>query len=93
MKKQFEIYNCDYIDFMHKNKYDQYDLFIFFPPLSSLYTYAIRRSHRYGRVGVLDVIVPVSEPEEPVWELLQKKILSFKKDVLELQSRFFKYGN
>jgi hypothetical protein len=50
---------------------------------------AIRRSHRYGRKGRLDVIVPVSEPERPVWEILQRKLATFKNDVAELQKRFF----
>jgi hypothetical protein len=50
---------------------------------------AIRRSHRYGRTGTLDVIVPVTEPEYPVWDLLQRKLNTFRRDVAELQSRFF----
>jgi len=50
---------------------------------------AIRRSHRYGRSGTLDVIVPVSSPERPVWNILNRKLKTFKNDVSELQSRFF----
>jgi len=50
---------------------------------------AVRRSHRYGRSGVLDVVVPVCEPEYPVWETIRNKLKTFKKDVLELQQRFF----
>jgi hypothetical protein len=50
---------------------------------------AVRRSHRYGRKGILDVIIPVSEPERPVWDILQRKLNTFKTDVIELQSRFF----
>ena len=50
---------------------------------------AVRRSHRYGRNGILDVVVPVSEPETPVWNILQSKLKTFKKDVIELQKRFF----
>ena len=50
----------------------------------------IRRSHRFGRKGILDVYVPVSEPERPVWDILQKKLKTFKGDVMELQNRFFK---
>ena len=50
---------------------------------------AVRRSHRFGRVGRLDVIVPVSEPEKPVWAILEKKLKTFKCDVAELQRRFF----
>lgn len=49
----------------------------------------VRRSHRYGRKGVLDVYVPVSEPETPVWNILQRKLNTFKCDVVELQNRFF----
>lgn len=49
----------------------------------------VRRSHRYGRKGVLNVVVPVSEPETPVWESLQRKLTTFKQDVIELQNRFF----
>jgi hypothetical protein len=54
---------------------------------------AVRRSHRYGRKGRLDVVVPVSEPETPVWSILQRKLDTFEKDVLELQSRFFGEGH
>lgn len=50
---------------------------------------AVRRSHRYGRNGRLDVIIPVSEPETPIWDILQRKLYTFKTDVLELQARFF----
>jgi hypothetical protein len=50
---------------------------------------AIRRSHRYGRKGILDVIVPVTEPEMPIWNILQTKLKTFKDDVRELQKRFF----
>jgi hypothetical protein len=50
---------------------------------------AVRRSHRYGRKGILDVIIPVSEPERPVWDVLQRKLFTFKNDVIELQKRFF----
>lgn len=50
---------------------------------------AVRRSHRYGRSGVLDVIIPMSEPERPIWELLNKKLSTFKIDTIELQKRFF----
>ena len=50
---------------------------------------AIRRSHRYGRNGRLKVYIPVSEPERPVWNILQNKLKTFKNDVAELQKRFF----
>jgi hypothetical protein len=49
----------------------------------------VRRSHRYGRTGRLKVYVPVCEPERPVWNILQRKLLTFKNDVTELQKRFF----
>jgi superfamily II DNA or RNA helicase len=51
---------------------------------------AVRRSHRYGRLGSLDVYVPVSEPERPIWDLLNAKLKTFRQDVIELQGRFFK---
>lgn len=50
---------------------------------------AVRRSHRYGRSGRLKVFVPVSEPEKPIWDILQRKLNTFEKDVIELQKRFF----
>lgn len=50
---------------------------------------AVRRSHRYGRRGRLKVFVPVSEPERPVWNILNRKLQTFKLDVVELQKRFF----
>lgn len=49
----------------------------------------IRRSHRYGRKDRLKVCVPVSEPERPIWDRLNKKLKTFESDVVELQSRFF----
>lgn len=49
----------------------------------------IRRSHRYGRNGRLQVCVPVSEPERPIWNNIQRKLNTFESDVRELQSRFF----
>jgi hypothetical protein len=50
---------------------------------------AVRRSHRYGRVGRLKVFVPVSEPETPIWDALQRKLNTFNADVISLQNRFF----
>jgi hypothetical protein len=50
---------------------------------------AVRRSHRYGRKGRLKVYVPVSEPERPIWNILNRKLQTFKNDVIELQKRFF----
>lgn len=51
---------------------------------------AVRRSHRYGRKGVLDVYIPMAECEKPVWLALSAKLKTFDKDCAELQSRFFK---
>lgn len=53
----------------------------------------VRRSHRYGRKGVLDVIVPVTEAEYPIWEILKTKLKTFKDDIIELQGRFFNGKN
>lgn len=50
---------------------------------------AVRRSHRYGRKGTLDVYVPVSDPETPIWDSVQRKLKTYESDVIELQSRFF----
>jgi hypothetical protein len=49
----------------------------------------IRRSHRYGRKNRLKVYIPVSEPERPIWDRLNKKLQTFNSDVVELQNRFF----
>lgn len=49
----------------------------------------VRRSHRYGRIGRLKVVVPVSEPEKPIWGTLKRKLDTFESDVKELQNRFF----
>ncbi len=51
---------------------------------------AIRRSHRYGRLGRLKVFIPVAEPEKPIWDILKSKIRTFDYDCEELQKRFFK---
>lgn len=50
---------------------------------------AIRRSHRYGRQGVLDVYIPMAECEKPVWLSLSAKLKTFEHDCAELQRRFF----
>lgn len=50
---------------------------------------AIRRSHRYGREGVLDVYLPMAECEKPVWYALAAKLKTFERDCQELQGRFF----
>jgi Helicase conserved C-terminal domain len=50
---------------------------------------AVRRSHRYGRKGILDVYIPMAECEKPIWETLSGKLKTFENDCLELQNRFF----
>ena len=47
---------------------------------------AVRRSHRFGRVGRLRVHVPVTDSERPVWESLRGKMATFDADVQRLQS-------
>jgi len=47
---------------------------------------AVRRSHRFGRVGRLKVHVPVTDEERPVWDSLRKKMASFDRDVAALQA-------
>jgi len=51
---------------------------------------AVRRSHRYGRTGDLDVFIPMAECEKPVWHALSAKLKTFDRDCQELQARFFK---
>lgn len=50
---------------------------------------SVRRSHRYGRNGRLDVYIPMAECEKPIWETLSDKLKTFDNDCIELQSRFF----
>lgn len=50
---------------------------------------AVRRSHRYGREGILDVYVPMAECEKPIWAAISDKLKTFDKDCAELQRRFF----
>jgi hypothetical protein len=50
---------------------------------------AVRRSHRFGRAGRLDVFIPMAECEKPVWLALAAKLKTFDTDCAELQSRFF----
>ena len=47
---------------------------------------AVRRSHRFGRVGRLKVHVPVTDVERPVWDTLRAKMRTFDADVRRLQS-------
>lgn len=49
---------------------------------------AVRRAHRFGRVGRLNVHVPVTDMERPVWSSLQRKMRTFNDDVRKLQSMF-----
>lgn len=49
---------------------------------------AVRRSHRFGREGTLNVHVPVTDIERPVWQSLQRKMRTFDSDVRTLQSMF-----
>jgi hypothetical protein len=50
---------------------------------------AVRRSHRFGRKGILDVYIPLAECERPVWEALSAKLKTFDADCEQLQNRFF----
>ncbi len=49
----------------------------------------IRRSHRFGRKGILDVFIPMAECEKPIWDSLSGKLKTFEQDCEELQNRFF----
>lgn len=40
MNKEYELYNEDCIEWMHKNSHRQFDLSVFSPPFSSLYAYS-----------------------------------------------------
>jgi hypothetical protein len=51
---------------------------------------AVRRAHRFGRVGRLRVLLPVTPPELPILDALHAKMKTFERDVLELQARFWK---
>jgi len=50
---------------------------------------AVRRSHRYGRVGRLRVMLPYTDPEAPVLHDLRAKVARFQTDVAEMQARFW----
>lgn len=50
---------------------------------------AIRRAHRYGRRGRLNVMFPYTDPEAPVIKVLQDKMDRFHSDVQTMQSRFW----
>jgi len=49
---------------------------------------AVRRAHRYGRTGRLEVLVPYTDPEAPVLTAIQDKTSRFKTDCIEMQRRF-----
>jgi hypothetical protein len=51
---------------------------------------AIRRGHRYGRVGRLQVLIPHIFEEMHIVNVLKKKIGTFNDDVIKLQNEFFK---
>lgn len=46
---------------------------------------AVRRAHRFGRVGRLRVHIPVTDTERPVWDGLRQKMRTFDADVQRLQ--------
>ena len=50
---------------------------------------AVRRAHRYGRVGRLRVRFPYTDPEAPVLRVLQEKMDRFASDVETMQGRFW----
>jgi hypothetical protein len=50
---------------------------------------AVRRAHRYGRRGRLNVMFPYTDPEAPVLKVLQDKMDRFHSDVQTMQSRFW----
>ena len=51
---------------------------------------AVRRSHRFGRKDRLKVYIPIAEVENPIWDILQKKLRTFEHDILKLQDTMFK---
>lgn len=50
---------------------------------------AIRRAHRYGRKGRLEVLFPHTDPELPALAVLREKQARFAQDVAEMQRRFW----
>lgn len=50
---------------------------------------AVRRAHRYGRVGRLRVVLPYTDPEAATLYNLRAKVARFSQDVAEMQSRFW----
>ena len=49
----------------------------------------VRRAHRYGRAGRLEVMIPYTDPESPILTALHGKMDRFASDVAEMQSRFW----
>ncbi|MEL6347661.1 MAG: helicase C-terminal domain-containing protein, partial [Myxococcota bacterium] len=54
---------------------------------------AVRRAHRYGRNGRLEVMIPYTDPESPILSNLRRKQDRFKADCIAMQSRFWKRGD
>jgi superfamily II DNA or RNA helicase len=50
---------------------------------------AIRRAHRYGREGRLEVVFPYTDPEAPILTTLREKQSRFRADVAQMQARFW----
>lgn len=51
---------------------------------------AVRRGHRYGRVGRLQVLFPYTTPEAPILAELRAKQDKFQDDVRAMQARFWR---
>jgi superfamily II DNA or RNA helicase len=51
---------------------------------------AIRRSHRYGRDGVLDVLFPYTYEESPIIHRLREKMRRYDHDIRALEDRHIK---
>lgn len=49
---------------------------------------AVRRSHRYGRAGRLNVHIPIIPQEIPIYETIERKLKTFSEDVKRLQMNF-----
>lgn len=49
---------------------------------------AVRRAHRYGRTGRLEVMVPYTNPEAPILTAIREKTSRFRRDCIEMQNRF-----
>ena len=50
---------------------------------------AVRRAHRYGRTGRLQVMVPYTDPESSILTSLQEKTARFRQDCIQMQRRFW----